>query len=262
MWVAYSCEARWHDWHDRQGVERACAAGLPRAPTPRRTCSYRSNLPAVRGTPGPNSADGVACVARRIARRLEGCYAGAMATAETSPNYSIKRVAVANGVICTAAIAFLVWLVYFHESARTGRPTSILLPAINAALNSTSAALLAAGLFAIKQGRRGLHKQLMLCALAASTGFLVNYIIYHYTQGDTRFAGVGAVRMVYFPLLISHILLSVVALPMILWTLFLALTDRFKLHVRWAKWTWALWMYVSVTGVIVFLMLHVIRWNV
>jgi putative membrane protein len=120
--------------------------------------------------------------------------------------------------------------------------------------------LLAAGLIAIKRQQRTRHKQLMLAALAASTGFLVNYIVYHYVQGDTRFAGTGAVRWVYFPLLISHIFLSVVALPMILWTLFLALTERFKLHVSWAKWTWALWMYVSVTGVIVFLMLHVIRW--
>jgi putative membrane protein len=183
-----------------------------------------------------------------------------MVTANTT-QLSVKRVAIANGVICSVAIAFLVWLVYFHKSADSARSSSILLPAINAALNSTSAALLAAGLFAIKRGQRTRHKQLMLAALAASTGFLVNYIVYHYVQGDTRFSGTGAVRMVYFPLLISHIFLSVVTLPMILWTLYLALTERFKLHVGWAKWTWALWMYVSVTGVIVFLMLHVIRWT-
>ncbi|MET0388127.1 MAG: DUF420 domain-containing protein [Polyangiales bacterium] len=175
---------------------------------------------------------------------------------------SVKRVAIANGVISSVAIGFLVWLVYFHETAREhAASTSIVLPAINAALNSTSAALLAAGLIAIKQGRRARHKQLMLSALGASTAFLINYIVYHYLQGDTRFTGTGAIRPVYFTLLISHIGLSVVALPMILWTLFLALTDRFKLHVRWAKWTWALWMYVSVTGVLVFLMLHVIRWT-
>jgi putative membrane protein len=183
-----------------------------------------------------------------------------MVTANPPQQLSFKKVAIANGVISTLAVAFLVWLVYFHESAQAGQESSILLPAINAALNSTAAALLAAGLFAIKQGNRALHKRLMLAALAASTGFLINYIIYHYTQGDTKFAGLGAVRPVYFALLISHILLSVVALPMILWTLFLALTERFALHKAWAKWTWALWMYVSVTGVIVFVMLHVIRW--
>ncbi|MET0287412.1 MAG: DUF420 domain-containing protein [Polyangiales bacterium] len=173
---------------------------------------------------------------------------------------SIKRVAVANGVISTLAIAFLVWLVYFHESASVEKSSSILMPALNAAFNSMAAALLAAGLFAIKQGNRALHKRLMLSALAASAAFLINYIIYHYTQGDTKFAGQGAVRLFYIPLLISHIVLSVVALPMILWTLFLALTERFALHKAWAKWTWGLWMYVSVTGVIVFVMLHVIRW--
>lgn len=172
------------------------------------------------------------------------------------PQVSFKRVAIANGVISSAAIGFLVWLVYFHESSRV-QESSIVLPAINAAFNTSAAALLTAGLFAIKQGKRELHKRLMLGALAASTAFLINYIVYHYVQGDTKFAGVGAIRLFYFPLLISHIVLSVVALPMILWTLFLALSERFALHRAWAKWTWWLWMYVSVTGVLVFLMLHV-----
>lgn len=184
-----------------------------------------------------------------------------VSTADSPQQLSFKRVAIANGVISALAVAFLVWLVYFHESAPSERSGSILLPAINAALNSACAALLAAGLFAIKQGKRELHRRLMLVALAASAAFLVNYIVYHYTQGDTKFAGVGAVRPLYFALLISHILLSVVALPMILWTSFLSLTERFALHVRWAKWTWGLWMYVSVTGVIVFVMLHAIRWT-
>jgi putative membrane protein len=184
-----------------------------------------------------------------------------MITANPPQQISVKRVAIANGAISALAIAFLVWLVYFHESAPVERSSSMLMPAINAAFNSISAALLAAGLFAIKQGNRTLHKRLMLSALVSSSAFLIGYIAYHYVQGDTKFAGVGAIRLVYFPLLISHILLSVVALPMILWTLFLALSEKFSLHKRWAKWTWALWMYVSVTGVIVFVMLHVIRWN-
>jgi putative membrane protein len=175
----------------------------------------------------------------------------------TPPQLSFRRVAIANGVISSAAIGFLVWLVYFHESAHTGE-SSILLPALNAVFNTTSAALLTLGLLAIKQGKQELHKRLMLSALGASAAFLINYIIYHYVQGDTKFAGVGPIRLFYFPLLISHIVLSVVALPMILWTLFLALSERFSLHRKWAKWTWALWMYVSVTGVLVFLMLHVL----
>jgi putative membrane protein len=175
---------------------------------------------------------------------------------------STRKVAIANGVICTLALAFLVWLIYFHESERSAQVSgSILLPAINAALNATSASLLAAGLFAIKQGRRVLHKRLMLSAFATSTAFLINYIVYHYTQGDTHFPGSGGVKVFYLGMLFSHIILSAVALPMILWTMFLALTERFVIHVRWAKWTWGLWMYVSVTGVLVFVMLHVMRWT-
>jgi putative membrane protein len=183
-----------------------------------------------------------------------------MVTTNTS-EVSVKRVAIANAMISSAALGFLVWLIYFHQSSHDARSSSILLPAINAALNATSAALLAAGLIAIKQRQRTRHKQLMLAALATSSAFLVNYIIYHYTQGETRFPGSGNARLLYFTLLISHVSLSAIALPMILWTLFLALTERFKLHVSWAKWTWAIWMYVSVTGVLVFVMLHVMRWR-
>jgi putative membrane protein len=183
-----------------------------------------------------------------------------METANTS-QLSVRKVAVANAVISSVALGFLVWLIYFHQSTGARSSGSILLPAINAALNSTSAALLAAGLFAIKQRERVRHKRLMLAALVASSAFLVNYIVYHYTQGETRFAGTGAVRPLYFTLLISHVVLSAIALPLILWTVFLALTERFRLHKAWAKWTWGIWMYVSVTGVIVFVMLHVIPWS-
>jgi putative membrane protein len=186
-----------------------------------------------------------------------------MALSANPSDDSTRKVAIANGVICTVALAFLVWLIYFHESEQHSVEAShsILLPAINAALNATSASLLAAGLLAIKSGRRVLHKRLMLAAFGASTAFLINYIVYHYTQGDTHFPGTGGVKVFYLGMLFSHIILSAVALPMILWTMFLALTDRFLLHKRWAKWTWGLWMYVSVTGVLVFLMLHVMLWT-
>lgn len=183
-----------------------------------------------------------------------------MDTANSS-QLSVRKVAVANAVISSVALGFLVWLIYFHQSTGARSSGSILLPAINAALNSTSAALLGAGLFAIKQRDRVRHKRLMLAALVASSAFLVNYIVYHYTQGETRFAGTGAVRPLYFALLISHVVLSAIALPLILWTVFLALTERFRLHKAWAKWTWGIWMYVSVTGVIVFVMLHVVPWS-
>ena len=168
------------------------------------------------------------------------------------------RFALINAIVCSGAVGFLVWLIYFHEGASGGGDSR--LPAFNALFNSISALLLVAGLRAIKSGKRALHKQLMLSALVFSTLFLVNYIYYHYSQGDTPFQGQGAIRPVYFFLLISHIVLSIVALPMILTSVYLALSGRFALHKRVSRWTWAGWMYVSVTGVLVYLMLHVIDW--
>ena len=101
----------------------------------------------------------------------------------------------------------------------------------------------------------------MLSALLASALFLVSYVAYHALQGDTLFSGTGLIRPIYFFILISHIALSAVVFPAILWTLYLALTDRIDRHRRLARWTWAGWMYVSVTGIVVFLMLHVIDWG-
>ncbi|HIF99251.1 MAG TPA: DUF420 domain-containing protein [Myxococcales bacterium] len=172
---------------------------------------------------------------------------------------SPRLFALINAGLCSAAVGFLVWLIYFHEGS--SGPTDSNLPAFNALLNSISAGLLLAGLRAIKKGKRALHKQLMLSALVFSGLFLVNYIYYHYSQGDTLFQGQGAVRPIYFALLISHVVLSIVVLPMILTSVYFALTERFASHKRLSRWTWAGWMYVSVTGVLVYLMLHVVDWT-
>ena len=102
--------------------------------------------------------------------------------------------------------------------------------------------------------------QLMLAAFASSALFLVNYIYFHYSHGDTHFAGFGIIRPIYFTVLISHIVLSMVTFPMILTSLYLGLTNRLETHRRLSKWTWTGWMYVSVTGVVVYFMLHVIGW--
>ncbi|MFP6640103.1 MAG: DUF420 domain-containing protein [Myxococcota bacterium] len=172
---------------------------------------------------------------------------------------SPARFAVLNAVLCTLAIGFLVWLIYFHEGSGSGSGT--LLPLFSAIFNSTSAALLAAGLWAIKSGKRVLHQQLMLSALLVSGLFLVNYVYYHYSAGDTHFLGTGVIRPIYFFILISHIVLSIVILPMIMTSIYLALTDRIASHKRFSRFTWTGWMYVSVTGVLVYLMLHVIEWS-
>ena len=111
------------------------------------------------------------------------------------------------------------------------------------------------GYLAIRRGRWKHHRNLMLGAFAFSSAFLVSYIIYHYFHGDSRFLGTGAIRGFYFAILISHIVLSVVALPLILVTFGLSLTRRFAVHKKWARWTFPIWTYVSVTGVLVFLLL-------
>lgn len=170
-----------------------------------------------------------------------------------------KRFAVINAAISAAAIGFLVWLVYFHRGTSSEGGASIL-PTFNALFNTIAAALLVLGLRAIRAGKRAVHQQYMLAALAASALFLINYIYYHYTHGDTAFAGEGLVRPVYFAILISHVVLSIIVFPMILTSLYLALSGRIDTHKRFSKWTWAGWMYVSVTGVLVYLMLHVVDW--
>ena len=169
-------------------------------------------------------------------------------------------VALATTVVTVAALGFLVWLVYFHQvdgASRAGES----LPALNAFLNAAAACLLWTGRRAIRAGQRAQHKRLMLSAFLASALFLVSYVIYHALQGDTHFSGTGWIRPIYFFILISHIGLSAVVFPSILWTLYLAFTNRIAQHRRLARWTWAGWMYVSVTGIVVFFMLHVLDWS-
>ncbi len=171
---------------------------------------------------------------------------------------SPKQFGATNAVVTLAAMSFLVWVVYFHEGNAGASGTPV--PLINAILNGTSAVLISVGLWAIKQRKRTLHMQLMIAAFASSTLFLVNYVYYHFSHGDTHFAGQGVVRPIYFTVLISHVLLSMVTFPMILTSFYLGLSNRLVAHRRLSKWTWAGWMYVSVTGVVVYFMLHVIRW--
>jgi uncharacterized membrane protein YozB (DUF420 family) len=130
------------------------------------------------------------------------------------------------------------------------------LSTVNAALNATSAILIGSGFYFIKQKKIAAHKACMIAALAVSSLFLASYLFYHYNVGSVRFTKQGWIREVYFPLLISHTILAVVVLPLVLRTAFLAFKGRFSGHRRIAKWTFPTWMYVSVTGVVVYLMLY------
>ena len=130
------------------------------------------------------------------------------------------------------------------------------LSTVNAALNATSAILIGSGFYFIKQKNISAHKACMIAALGVSTVFLASYLFYHYNVGTVRFTKQGWIREVYFPLLISHTILAAVVLPLVLRTAFLAFRGRFPSHMRIAKWTFPTWMYVSVTGVVVYLMLY------
>lgn len=126
---------------------------------------------------------------------------------------------------------------------------------LDAILNATAALLLIAGFIAIRRHRVRAHRAFMLSAFAVSVAFFISYCIYHYHVGDVRFAGQGAVRPVYFTILISHVTLAAVIVPLVLITLTRALRGRFIRHRAIARWTLPIWIYVSITGVIVYLML-------
>jgi putative membrane protein len=156
--------------------------------------------------------------------------------------------------ISAAVAAFLIWLIYFK--GRVEAPEWVLaLPAANAVFNSLSAICLVCGYINIRRRRRDVHMRFMLGAVTFSALFLLSYITYHYFHGDTKFPGQGWIRPVYFTLLISHIGLSMVALPLIFATLWYATRAQFKFHRKVSRWTFPIWLYVSVTGVIVYLVL-------
>ena len=130
------------------------------------------------------------------------------------------------------------------------------LPTVNATLNFTAAVLIGAGFYFIRIRNIPAHKACMMAALAVSGLFLASYLFYHYNVGSVRFTKEGWLRTVYFPLLITHTVLAAVVLPMVLRTVFLSFKGRFASHVRIARWTFPVWMYVSITGVLVYLMLY------
>ena len=129
-------------------------------------------------------------------------------------------------------------------------------PLLNACLNGTSALLIGSGFVAIRRRRIAVHKACMLAACATSVLFLVSYLLYHHQVGSTAFTGQGAIRVVYFTVLISHTILAVVIVPLVIMTVYLAWREQWPRHRRLARWTLPLWLYVSVTGVVIYIMLY------
>jgi len=131
------------------------------------------------------------------------------------------------------------------------------LPSVNAGLNTVATMFLVGAWWAIKRAQNArLHRNLMLCALAASTLFLASYTYYHYNTGHTAYEGEGLMRVVYFAILITHVPLAALMVPFILAALWFAFRQRFDWHTRITRWLWPVWMYVSITGVLIYLMLY------
>ena len=159
-------------------------------------------------------------------------------------------------VISAAASLFLFWLIYVHPAADTSNTRYAFLPALNAVFNGLSATALLIGFTFIRSKKISAHRASMITAFAFSTLFLVSYILHHALHGDVRYPHDAAFRTLYLSLLASHIILAVVALPMILVTFFFSLTGRFPQHRKIARWTFPIWLYVSITGVITYAMLR------
>ena len=165
----------------------------------------------------------------------------------------------AYGLIASASAAafgFLVWLIYFAAPAGSQPAWAGLLPHLNACLNASTTTLMLFGIAAIKRREKQVHQRFMLSALTCSLLFLLSYISYHHLHGDTKYLGQGPLRPVYFSLLITHILASALVLPLLITTVFFALTGRFDKHPKLARITFPIWLYVSVTGVLVYLFLR------
>ncbi len=158
-------------------------------------------------------------------------------------------------VISAAATLFLFWLIYVHPAAASSTQYAFL-PALNAIFNGLSATALLVGYTFIRAHRIRQHRAAMITAFIFSTLFLVSYILHHALHGDVRYPAHAAFRTFYLWLLSSHIILAIVALPLVLVTFFFSLSGRIPQHRKVARWTFPLWLYVSVTGVITYVMLR------
>jgi putative membrane protein len=166
-----------------------------------------------------------------------------------------RRFYIFNASLSVAALAFLAYILVLRP--RTGALGVDLrfLPAVNASLNAAAATLLCIGYVAIRRRAQRLHKYCMVSAFAVSALFLVCYLSYHFVHGDTNFPGTGLIRPIYFFILISHILLSMSVIPLALTSFYFANRKTFRRHKKIARVTLPIWLYVSVTGVIIFFLL-------
>ena len=169
---------------------------------------------------------------------------------------SVKKALITIFLVSALAFLFLIYLIYFRETAAETEDWVANLPALNAFLNSISTILIILGYVAIRQKRYVRHMKLMLTAFFTSSLFLISYLIYHHYIGHTPFPGEGLVRPVYFFILITHIILSATVVPLVLTSYYFAFAGKFNTHRKVSKWTFPVWLYVSVTGVMIFFILN------
>jgi putative membrane protein len=169
---------------------------------------------------------------------------------------SLKKATLVILGVSLAALLLLVGVIYGHGRATEAPAWVSVLPALNAFLNATSAIFLVLAFAAIRRRDVVAHSRRVLVSLGASALFLVSYIVYHSVHGDSHFAGTGLIRPLYFFVLVTHVTLSAVVLPLIFFSLFFSLSGRFPRHKAVARYTFPIWLYVSVTGVLVFALLR------
>jgi putative membrane protein len=178
-----------------------------------------------------------------------------MVVAETNQRPSVALPIALIVAVSAAAICFLLWLLYLHHPLDATAEHFRFLPGLNALLNGLCTVALLAGFYFVRRRNIPAHRLSMITAFVFSCLFLVSYITNHALHGETHFPGSGTVREVYLCILISHIGLSVIALPMVLTTFFFSLSGRIRQHRKIARFTLPIWLYVSVTGVVVYAML-------
>ncbi len=187
-------------------------------------------------------------------RRLEPGSKGRIVGGMTN-----RRIVFANLLLSLGICVFLLWLIYAFKPEEGAGARLLWLPTFNAACNAVSATAVTLGILAIRRGSKKAHVGWMITGTIASAVFLVGYLTHHSVSGDTRFLGEGWIRPLYFFILITHIILAAVALPMILNTLTFAALRRWEAHRHLARWTYPVWLYVSVTGVTIWIFLRLLN---
>jgi putative membrane protein len=178
-----------------------------------------------------------------------------MLVAETNQRPSTALPVVLIVAVSAAAVCFLLWLLYLHHPIDAAAVHFRFLPLLNAVLNGLCTIALLTGFYFIRSRNIPAHRVSMMIAFVFSALFLVSYITNHALHGETHFPGSGTVKIFYLSLLASHVVLSIVALPMVLTTFFFSLSGRFAQHRKIARYTLPIWLYVSFTGVVVYAML-------